>query len=552
MKLAIVTDSEHDVTRRLDEESSMTVTIERERGEFNRYHSDVRATLSDMNGSITEIFKDVRGSDNIGFIFDGDTRRLFKGYVKMEGENTGVVINTDKKKVTFTAIETFRGAWELMKKKPIDLQINQDLSIGANDIYTDVEHIIKKNFTGAFNSNLYSQFFSDVEIRNGIGAGVIRYAGVSTDPNIGNEGRYSKLDPQTKVSDLIEAILLHHNAECFIDYTTNNFVIQRRLESNPDVMHDLDVISRDDVDAIVLPYGAKKWDYVHALTNIEKPGGLSGVIALYPRGLNNSYMMNQTDHAIYVDYYVTYVIDGIESVPSDIVRFKIEPSVNRTLGGLFGQPYYTYMRIIQNQNLPITEYKVYRTDQEIRFGAPYIAYRLRTFPATETGEDIFFSDLTAHPGGEKLDTFGRPWICAAWFGYDEPNMTYRQPVLDILGGKNRPSGTIFDSIAKLIFVDAAGETQSYSPFDVFALFGKQTDTVNTIAFIRERWKKLLLTEAIVKISAKGTDYNIGDEGTASRRPLKFFGNKIKKMVLKQAVINPFKKESELEFIGFLQ
>jgi len=534
-----------DITHRINERATLRITNERERVDFERIVEDASISASDLDGTFTQMFRGVYGSTLFQLVVEDD-RVIFRGNLL----NRSLSVDVDNKMVTIPAYATFKEVMNRARSSRVNIPPEHFPRFDPDGpvTYVSVKRILERNFP----HEQYGDLFGAIDCLDDIGDALIRFWATTTDTAIGNNGRYRDLSKTTTVAELLAAILLWHNAEAYVDIDTNNLTISRRRDLLSSVVHDIDAIMRDDAKIELLPYGAKKYDYLYAVYKILRPEPAQLVrmnhVLIHDLGFDGS--PNHGD--IGVQFTVTYLIVAysgrVVSSPSIGTDVAVPPTDNGR-GFPRSDIYYPTIRIPAPPagTDTVKVYRNYWGDEGI--------FEIRSFdvasaPAEADGSYVF-DDLDTRNYDEngqpiKLETNNYPISLAAWFSYDEETGTWNEPIVDY-GGSNAPAGTVLSAVPVLRFAGQDSRDLPYDVFDIFAFFGREGDIRNSFLGLREKWQRVLKTFPLLRVPAKGINYRVGDGGSTQRFPNKM-SDLSAGLVLKKAEIDVLKKESNLEFL----
>ena len=515
-----------DLSKNIDETANITITNERERTEFERVVEDIHLNISNLHDEQTNFLSDVNATTRLRIEMIEDDRKIFVGYMN----NKSLSFDVKQRWMSFDAFASYKLFWERAESTRI---FNR---VFSRTVYDTIERILKFNF---FQDYRFSDLITGIDIRGDLATKKIRSDVFSSDPEIGNNGRYTDLDSNTTVAELMKAIALYHNAEYFIDNENGKLVMQRRFDIVDDIQHNLDNIMRDDKQVEVKSFGTKKYDFLYAPFRVPKPksvvflrmiGGTKG-------GPNPSFQSRL------FTYYVTYIINDIETEPSDPFTIEI-PAIIRSAPDdvTFANPVF-YLPLGPSG---VTERRVYRNHviftviELIDTPEPQLQFQVRNNTTTTIiDSSVFYKDTFLVTSRPSVNV-------GAWFSYNESNETWNEPILDLIGGDNTPSGEIFNILPQLRFrsPNDPNTLLNYNIIDIFAFFGKE----NSFEEIRSNWLDLLRTKSLIIAPVTGRNYIVGDSVINSQKIFPNVRPRTDKFVIKKAVIDPIKNESELELI----
>jgi len=304
--------------------------------------------------------------------------------------------------------------------------------------------------------------------------------------------------------------------------------MKRRQSPNEIAAKSMQGLLCDDVTPELNIEDQDKYDYLYTVMLAEEAPAplLKSLTDGSPYG-------NYDDEPLDVDYYVTNVIDDKEIAVS---KKLVVHRVWLTVEGQWYSKQYIVLTIPPGLN-GTTSRRIYSTV----LGHPDQGVRLRIEIAGNTSYD--WTDL----GG-----YGLPmpvWLnepVAGWISYDETTNEWGAPIIDAFNGANRPEqGKIFEVYPQLRFVNTVTRSpvSSQTLFDVFCFFGKDTSLTN----VKENWKPLFVTTAVLKCKVMGMDFKDSDEITRPQYPFLNTLNSNNFRVLK-AGVNITTEETDLELV----
>jgi len=341
-------------------------------------------------------------------------------------------------------------------------------------------------------------------------------------------GRYADLDDGMTVAELLEALEVSYNAEFVVDFFNHSLIMKRRQSPNEEAAKSIDGIVCDDGGVELIIEDQDKYDYLYTVTKAEEaPAPI--LKSLTDGDAYGNYATEPPD----VEFYVSNFIGDKEIALS---KPLVVHRVWLTVQGRWYTRQYVVLTI--PPGIPgTTKRAIYSTV----LGKPDLGVRKRI---DISGNDAYeWTDLGGY--GAVLPTWLNEPI-AGWIRYDETTLAWEDPIIDAFNGANRPEqGKIFEVYPKLRFVNTVTRSpvSSQTLFDVFCFFGKDTTLTN----IKENWKPLFLTTAVMKCRVLGMDFKDSDEITRPQYPFLNTLNSNNFRVLK-ANVNLTTEETELELV----
>lgn len=515
-----------DVSRLLDEETNVIISNERERFDLQRIVDDLRMNASNFNSELADFFSDVKGSDIISVSTNDDGRITFRGEVFMKS----LSFDVRDEWCSMSAYHVYKTFWERARQTRIQLVFSpQEKSL----VFETLGNVLRKNLIDRSSSNpAFSDLFQTVDVDSDLTLSELRYYADSSNPLIGNDGKYAHLDTSLTVAELLEALMLYFNAEMYIDNDSGHMVFSKRYPIINDKQWELSDILRDDSKIEMQQFGAKSFKYIYAPTKVLNPAApiflsfIDGQIPNSPNPTINSYTY---------EYRYTCWIDDVETLPSQPLYVDI--------------PYKKWVKMKLPAVLPMVQRRsLYRSIVEMS--------AISTVPPIFHPEMYFLRDVDGYVETTLTDAFlgdknsqffstsFKGLFEAAWIGYDEAKGEWLDPIYDVLNGSNTPIGDVYSIIPSLRFLDNSGQSKPFSFNEMFKFFGGK-DLANDV---RTRWHDFVVSKPLLIVPAKGTGYMVGDSCKLSK---KIFPNlkSSSKMVIKKALINAYKEESDLEVLA---
>ncbi|MBW7887458.1 MAG: hypothetical protein H3C35_03730 [Bacteroidetes bacterium] len=501
---------------RLDSESDIVLAQSRERDEFKRSVEDVKLVISDMDNSVNSIFKKYSINAVWDAIVSDSERQLYVGRVIRP-----VTVEVTDEKISIQTYSKNKDFWEAAKKtlvRPVSQFIKQSENIFG--IYTTVETLISWNCDRLKNNIGFSGYAINELYKNR----KIRCIDDSTDPSIGNDGRYSDLVAKTTVFDLLTAMCKYYNAEMFIDPETNLFTMNKRNTIITSRQWNLDELLLDDERIEISDTDEKKYDYIHSYFALAKP--VTAVAAQVAESGKSGIKAG-----IYY-YHWSYVVKNGD------IEIESEASVSSAP-----------ITIIDSSQLG----KTYAITATIPLGPSgtvkrnlyrYVSpnnYRLVT--SIEDNTTTQYIDLKASSEIENNQRANfTPVNGDIYFAYDEETGKWTRSILP--SGGQEIDGTVFDIDPQLDFRNSDGSVREKNLSDTFAFFGREID-LTTFA---KQWIDMFITKPKVKCAVRGLPYRLGDEFVSYRHPRIPAG----KYVVKKADNHLMRERTNLELIKVIE
>jgi hypothetical protein len=355
-----------------------------------------------------------------------------------------------------------------------------------------------------FNLNQFIQsgLFDGYSVASLYVARQIRFLSDSFDPNVGNDGRYIDLDPQTTMFELLTALSLYYNAELFIDPETNKLTMIRRNTVQNDLEHDLDKIIINTEPITYYDTDEKKYDYLKSAIQIPKPDTLSGII------------VRRRVNLLGAPWYVmTYVVStgasDIESAAS-IPAYAEDIDLNNSPS----DPYYNDKSFLVRRwfHVPLGPNGTMRRNiYTFVPGDPSHTKPTLLFSINDnTTTDITFDGYNPQ-GTSELNMAATPPL-ELYYRYNEDTGKWEDSLYRKVGD-DVPPGKIFSINPELRFVNDDGTTKDTNIFDIFAFFGKETN----IDIFAEQWIDFFIYEGKAVCTVAGLPYRVGDSFVTTRQ-----------------------------------
>lgn len=537
-----------DITHRLDETFDVILTQELERDAFERVVEDIRLRVSNIDGMLTMLLgKTIAGTRweiciTEDDAFTGIGRLLFRGEI----DAGSMKFDLRGEWMECTVFSLNRLFWDRAKTTRINRQFSDpEKSLVYAPLVFVLEREIGAGRRDSAGMPLFTgDLFGAIEMSDELASRQIRfYADAAGDNIVGNNGLYADLDFSTTVFDLLTAIGLYMNAECFVDCERDCLVIQKRCTVNNDRVNRGDpgaelsqriVESGSDNSPALAwrPADDARYDYLYAafeITRAPQPVYLGQV-------LSTATLLGTLAGGRYLTYYLTNLIGGYESAPSMPLRVYLQPNALLTGPGQNEMGSYHITLRIPAGTAATTGRRLYRTVA----GSEDIVRLLAEFSGNAS---TAFEDVVSEQRNIPLPQEGFS-STAAWFSFDEETGRWNAPVLDCPAGVNEPAGKIFRILPELNFRNhnVPSIILPYDLYDVYAFFGKDNSFERIVAL----FDNLLMTVRMVECRVTGVNYRVGDT-------VSLFQNLIPGhsgvFVIKKASVNLTAEESTLELIA---
>jgi len=503
-----------DITPYLMVEERFVITQETERQAFQRTVDDVRLSLSNMRDVFSGLFARTGPTTRWVLEIYGDTRKLFRGDI----DNESIDFTQNGKTVTFDAFSSTKLFWDRAKKTfihPTDVYIQ----VGP---YIDLQTLLNHQM-------VITNLYNNRKIMNGFDAGryanrQIRIAGLTTDPDIGNEGLFIYLNDDTTWETFLKACALEYNAEFVMDIDTQVVRMLSRGKGLSSNVRDIDALLKSDSPIDVFWIDDQKIDYLYFMGNVQQPtpvflNFLTNVgLPAFRRGITMYYL-------------TTAVFEDQEAVASKPLTVTIPSDLSTDV--------HIKIRIPATQIQGVLSQNVYRWNPLGSSGSGAGFFLIANVPISETDlTDNFLGAQLAHPL-PVTNTF-----LNLWEHYDELTNGWTT-IADIRQGAGQPDGVIFSVLPDLHF--RIGETVvPDDPFWIFSLFGKQIDF--TSPEVQADWADVFRTKRRAEVTVKGTDYRVGDRFISSRGTIPNDLTSSPEIIVKRAAIDPIAKETKLTLL----
>ena len=558
-----------DVVPFLFEDGINAIAQEFERSAFVRSVSDIRLKLSNTDGVMSGLF--ATGKSGVRYqvrVYVNDTasafvtspgaRQIFVGEIS----NRTIVFDPAGRFVTFTVFSNDKLFWDRAKGTKIltaDVLVRDDWSIAS--VYKNIIFMLRNNlnrldkdFNEIFQGDLFQEFDIDAEL----GLSPVRF--YLPDAAAGNDGLYRNLDPNTTVNDLLLAVIKYFNCQIFINPVTENLVVQPRLLVINDVQTPLAGITCDYVAPQVHYSDQDKYDYINAmallqdaarpiLVEVRREDSTMYAVGTLPSP--NPYFWSGPIAGLSDDvnphpslaftYYLTEIVEGIESAPSEPLVVEV-PHAYPAVAGTLAYPYQPRLRIPPGTP-GATKRILYRTKYDDVF-----AYKLtewvdnieQVYVDKTSWYQVDVATLTAMPIGA-----GR--VFTGWFRYDEETGIWDEPILDNQNGENAPAGRVFDITPRLTFLTQNGQSagRTDDPYQIFCLFGRN----RSFSSIARRWQTLMMTLRKVTVKVIGMNFCVGDSVVLDTELIRGTVPVGQTTFVKNANIDIIKEESTLEILA---
>ncbi len=577
-----------DLTRRLDDQTKLSVRNELERDIFEVTVSDVDLKISDLDSSLYDKFFTAPISTVWKLCIKNNNIVKFRGFLDSD------FINRDQREEYFlaTSFSTMRKFWDVAESFEMGKATEADnyyVALGADYSpgYYSFQTFLKRSYLGYFSANHVLQNIDidpNVLVRsstmlipntrtpyipnyidsvNQIDGHIIKILTNPIPDWVGNLvlPRYQS----GTLKDLLLAVAKNNDSEWYIDLETETLKLRLRNSVVNNLGKDLShkVV---DSDAIKIDFSdQKRYDYVCIPAPINEKN--------IPK-LNSVSLSAFAQDPIKLDQLgramgqYRYVLSSFDVNDNEISCGQFLTVITPTVPGNhisgIGDNSFVYKLALISLNIPaltgigtVVKRRLYRTcDWIIGGGLDEKAYNGNFYLVQEWFGNIAFDYLdneSDHNFLERvmkasalndksfmLDLSKTLSSLKVWIRYDEDLGIWNDPIYD--DGTNQPAGKIFDIKADLQFRDVEGNgTHSATTEELFYFFGGSSDYQT----IQERWKDLMTTKRKVSISMQDNELNIGDSFTL-KNITKLKG--INDLIVKTASDDMITEESQLELI----
>ncbi len=523
---------------RLDVNSDLVLSQDRERDDFKRTVEDVKLRVSDQVNELTTKFRAYPITSNWEVNILDEGRQLFRGRIQRP-------IQSDVKSdwLEIQAYSKNKDFWDKCKVTRITKYIPYAGTVDEFGEWKLPGNIIRGNCDKFISDGLFTGYYIDSFYENR------RIAFSRGRANINNSfGWYGQLSPKMTLFDLLTAMSLYYNAEIFIDPETDNLTMLKRNAVQNDEEHDLDELILNDEEIRYDDTDGKKYDYLHTTISLEKPATfLKYDFSKAPISAN--YEPTPVELYRYTNIYA----GSIESEPSDPGGYAYEyyPSVTPMK--------WKYAMVLPKPPADVTAQRIY-----VKSGSRWLFVAELTIGTNYNEANILSTivvqDGTNYPGILFIDRISTiadrtPGTNTAWLAGTPAELDVRKASGDIywqfdestaqwsttIGyeGEYEPQGKIFEIFPKLTFYDREGKTVE-SISDTFNFFGREAN----LSTFSEQWLDFFITKGKMYCTVKGLAYRLGDSFVTSKHPKIPAG----KYVVKKARGQLMKERTQLELI----
>jgi hypothetical protein len=506
----ISTTAEYDITNRLNENTDLTLTQELERGAFERVVSDVNITMSNNNGLADTIFGGTVNPTTKWEVIvkDDNYNTLFRGHIE-----TPIKFDKNKEWCSFTAFSRTRAMWDRFD----ETKISSPIPTSTNDVTATLAEFFNLQFLviGLLRDIIQGIDLTEYATRS------IRMWADEIAPT-GNNGRWREVNPDMTWKEVIEEMLLYYNAEIYVDNETLEFKMIKRGSQINATAQDIDDKVHDDAAMDLRQWDKNPYDYLHSYADvIPAAPTYNDTISVPTAGLT------QGTH----NYIMTSIVDEFETFGSFEIGIRV----------FMNNPPYPFFDVVLN--IPssfegTTSRKLYRQDPSLPSGTGYrLVVEISGNTAMTYNDHTSAALLLAH---SQLGFIYRS--ASAWHKYNHSTGTWDAPILDVLGGRNKPVGTVLDVRPHIQFTEIGmpEELRPYNPYEVLDFFNRDMTTSQ----FRVNFRDLFLAKMGVTVTAKGDTYKIGDTITTTKV------GTVNTFLVKRAALNLTKEKTELDLIEF--
>lgn len=516
-----------DVTNQVDNDTAPVLTLEQERDAFERVVSDISFRLNNFGGKFNGFFSNVNASNRWVVSVRENGKRLFYG--DLDNPQIHLTIGW----MNCTGLALMKRIWKRMQNQALPRN-----TAYANTMweYHTLQEVIR--------DILYYGFpeIEGIDIPTEYASRLIHYNSSPTTAQADRAGVFLNLNPMTTIADFFNACAMYYNAEFSIDPETNYFMMRRRNAILTDTEKNLSelIIDTDDIELDLFDqYGI---DYVHYYSQIlEFPAPIFSELVLADTGIaQNPYVMTGGTY----QYVLTYEKDGVESDPSDFVSVEV-PAVNYTTR----QQYWVKLTlpVFPFPNVRRRLYRSHLNDSETRYVMVAEINPDGSGNSLETTltDNLPMNLVKMNPSSYTFLQTGRKIVASMWIRYNELTGSWDAPIYDTNGHTFPPTGTIFEVLPKLAFVDPdnPGSDKAFALYDIWNFFG-QEGGVNEGYM---DWVDMFKVKRRIKTMVKGTDHRLGDSFLITRpiHNMSLAG----KYIVKKCTTDLIKKESKIELLS---
>jgi len=587
------------ITRSLDNDSSIILAQETEREAFVRAVDDVHVRFSNLDGLAKSIFgTDLPASVEWRlYIVEGAGIR-FHGIVDKES----IEFDPLEEWCDFDAFSLLREVWERCGQVKIVTRPFDNLEKRA--LYTTLSVVAERQLrhAGCFGSATALAVLHSADFGVFASKRIRGWADGTAIDLIGNEGRFRELDPQLTVKDFLEGVALYYNAEFYVDYNGAILRMVARNTALSQIFANIDGALVQDSQASVAWSNTRPYDHLRVLSTIERPP-TPILVTIVERGGNGLFK------GLY-RFVITAMVGNDESAPG----FVLDVTVATGGGPIITVPAMTDAAVTARRlyrsvsggrmvlvaeisgNSPATNVEVTRfsliLDRLVYSSGP------ATYTATaiqESGADLSAirpGDIIASPqqappsknatvvgvddvidiitvdqwivagegspttppaNGDRFEAYEITELVptsqvpnSVWISFNHSTGTWNTPVFE-REGTEPPIGKIFDTVPAFQFMPAGslnGDLLPLRAFDIASFFGRDL----TFNGAQDRYADLLFRHerAILKIDR--TNLKVGDTVLVPKaaETLGLSGRTI--FLVKRTAIDLIEEETELTMI----
>lgn len=470
-----------DLTPYLDAKNRTVLTDERERSAFERVVGDVHITISNLRGAVLPIFEptDPTTRWEIEVKLDGVTKWLG------EIDNESIEVDYRDKWVTFDVFAKTKMFWD--RVKTIDMKYLKGDYWGP---LMKALWISLGDFLALMEAN--KDISDSVTIFRGFDlgdfAGKLLRGGLSAAAPIGNEGMVIYLDPTHTVDEILKGILLHYNAQIYIDPVTRKLTMRKR-EHTPATFLNIDQLMSQRHDIKVKWLDSERYDYVKTYRQIKFPAPI--VYRLTPMKLRlptgEPLNAGQILPGTYTWRAVGYTWDSQAIMVSEDVTYTLPGPTNDVSGW--------QVTFWLTHKIPsvVTQIKFFRKDN-------VSGKFLFVCDVGPVGSDVTFTDIK---GDWNLYAQGdagvMPYVSSAFEVYESYTEEdgWDEPLVDY--GTLKIEGKVFDARPTFRWWTGTAYEFQEDVYQTFSFFGRDLDSVR----FRESYKDMLLIKRGAAFTLKG-------------------------------------------------
>lgn len=516
----------YDVTKYLITDRKTVLTVEREILAFQRTYADVSFTMSDLTGFWSTLFADASSTDVYGVeIWHNGTRR-FWGHVDLES------IEYDKVDLS-VAFDVFDATKMFFERARTTKLGNLTVERGEywNTTWVTLETFVTYhvNVTRIGEDLIYGLDLGDYATKYVRGC---LYAPGPDDPSypVPPYGRACDIHPDTTWDEFLRAVAIVWNAEWYIDPSSRNLTLRRRLAVVNDTQTDIDDLILDDLPLRVRYVDSERVDYIKTYTRTLFPAPTLAAFLTPTLPAMGIYGLDAGVHS--------YIVTAVHGATDQFMTARLDVTVP---AGKWKVSIWVPQMFSDTESR-----RVYRKD----FHDPAGYFRLvGTLAGSNAG---YFEDEMPWSILQGVNSYLPAWpvgTATSWVRWTESGW---ETIIEKLryGALfgDQPAGKILEVFPQMRFVQPEHpqvdvDDQRYA---TMLFFGGALSFNET--FTQSIWRDWFRVRRGVTVAVKGLDFQLGDTVVSNKSYFPNDSTPDQRLLVRRVVADLVEEESELELV----